>query len=136
VDPDIAGRSGEAEHCLRAPISLVREHSVAVGRVVTVSGFVQEAVVLQQRDVIETEVEERRKHHAVSKKRKKCTYDGTGDDVMSIVETINCEDTALDRGAKEGGEDDNELPELWLVVRKEFEFSVEVEGQEDGPCEC
>ena len=76
----------------------------------TVSGVVQEAVVLQQRDVIETEVEERRIHHAVSEKRKKCTNDATGDDVMSMVETINCEDTALDHGAKKGSEDDNELP--------------------------
>jgi hypothetical protein len=104
---------------------------------VAVSGVVQEAaVVLQQRDVIEMEVEERRIHHAVSEKRKKCTYDGTGEDVMSMVETINCEDTSLDRGAKEGSEDDNELPELRLVVCQEFEFRVEIERQEDGPRKC
>ena len=101
-----------------------------------VSGVVQEAVILQQRDVIETEVEERCIHHTVSEKRKKCTYDGTGEDVLAMMETINCEDAALDCGAKEGSEDDNELPELRLVVREEFEFSVEVEGQEDGSCEC
>jgi len=131
-DPDIARRSGETEHSLCAPISLVCEQSVTVGYVMAVSGVIQEATVLQQWDMIETEVEERRVHHAVSEKRKKCTNDGASDDVVSMVETIDCENTSLDRGTKEGSEDDNELPELRLVVRQEFEFSVEIERQEDS----
>lgn len=111
------------------------EHGVGGGCVVIVSGVVQEAVVPRQRDVIEAEVEQRRVHHAESGKRKKCTDDGASEDVVPIVGTFDYEDTTLDRGVEEGRKDEDELPEARLVVREEFEFGVEVEGEEDGRCE-
>lgn len=76
------------------------EHGIVERGVVVVSSVVQETVVLQQWDVIEAEVKERCVHHAVSEKCKKCTYDGTGENVMDLMITINCENTALDCGTE------------------------------------
>ena len=111
------------------------EHGVGGGCVVIVSSVVQEAVEPRQWDVIEAEVEQRRIHHAESGKRKKSTNDGTSEDVVPIVGTFDYEDTTLDSGVEEGSKDEDELPEARLVVHEEFEFGVEVEGEEDGRCE-
>ena len=110
VRPAITRRSGEVEHSLGCPTSCVREHRAASGCVVIVSSVVQEAMVPRQRDVIEAEVEERRVHHAESGKGKQCAYDGTGEDIVPVVDTFDCEDTALNRGVEEGSKDEHEFP--------------------------
>lgn len=116
IGSDITRSPGEVEHSFCCPASSVREHGVAIGCVVIVSSMVQEAMVPQQWDVIEAEVKERRVHHAESGKRKECAYGGTGENVVPVVGTFDCEDTALDRSVEEGNKDEDELPEARLVV--------------------
>lgn len=69
--------------------------------------------------------------HAVRAKGHDRTDHGASEDVVIVVEIIDCERATNQARAQKGSDGRDKLPHGWVIVGEDLELGVEVEGQED-----
>lgn len=117
------------------PTSLPRPNCIMEAIESSRSASICEWHVSHQWNVVEAEVPNAGVHHSVGAECHHCSDDCSSQDVVPVVELVNCESTSNECGGEDWHVGDDELPVGRVVVGPDFELSIEVEIEEDEATE-